>query len=109
MERRESRRVTVDLEVDYAINQHARAVNLSESGIRLVTGKFMTKGTILFLVVHLPEEPLRVIGEVCWSKSDIVGNFENGIKFSFIDGNHRKKLKTFLENYEKDFIQAVGA
>ncbi|MBN2536065.1 MAG: PilZ domain-containing protein [Spirochaetales bacterium] len=97
MERRKSRRITVDLPVNYSINQKARAINLSICGMKLETGKFLTKGTILFLNIYLPDEELKVIGEVRWSKSRDHGKFVNGVEFFFMDSRYEKKIKKYIE------------
>ena len=89
-------RVSVDLPVYYSVNQEARAMNLSESGMRLKAKKFLTKGIILFMTIHLPEDDLKAIGEVRWSKPEDMGNFENGIEFFFIDSTYKKIIKEFI-------------
>lgn len=101
MERRKNRRITVDLPVNYSVNQKARVINLSICGLSLETGKFITKGVILFLSIFLPLEELKVIGEVRWSKTGDKGKFENGVEFFFMDSTYKKKIKEYLETRDE--------
>ena len=103
MERRKSKRIDVDLPVHFSINQQARIINLSMSGLKLEAKKLLTKGMILFLIINLPGEDLKVIGEVRWSKSEAQGKFENGVEFFFMDNTYKKKIKEYIENQEKQY------
>jgi hypothetical protein len=100
MERRKNKRITVNLPVHYAINQEARAINLSPCGIRLETKKFLTKGTILFLNIFIPGEELKAIGEVRWGRSSNPGKFEIGVEFFFMDSIYEKKIQDYIKTLE---------
>ena len=107
MDRRRYKRIHVDLPVQYSRNQMARATNLSLSGLNLLTERFLAKGTIVFLVIGFPDEELKVVGEVRWSKVSAQGQFENGVEFFFMDNNYKKKIKDFIKLQEKGPAVAV--
>lgn len=101
MERRQNKRIIVNLPVNYSVNQKARAINLSMCGLKLETGKLLIKGTILFLDIHLPGEELKVIGEVRWSRAVKEGKFENGVEFFFMDSTYKNKIREYIETRDE--------
>ena len=109
LNRRRNARILVDLPINYAVNQEARAINLSESGIRIRVQQLLTEGTILFMIIYLPDDELKVMGEVRWSKPDVTGNFENGVEFFFMNNIYKKKIIEFInihaEQYQNTFLE----
>jgi hypothetical protein len=97
-ERRETLRVTVEIPVNYSSSQQAVARNISIKGMNLITTKMMTKGTVLFLIIILPDkEIVKVVGEVRWSRNSGIEEFENGIEFFFMDKIYRDKISHFVD------------
>jgi Tfp pilus assembly protein PilZ len=97
MNRRKNRRVVVDLPVHFSVNYEARVKNISMNGLKLAAHKLLIKGTILFMILHLPGEDLKVIGEVRWSKSAIPGEYENGVEFFFMNSTYQERIRDFIE------------
>jgi len=107
MDRRRCKRINVDLPVQYSRNQIARVANLCLSGLNLITERFLAKGTIVFLIIGFPDEELKVVGEVRWSKVITRGKFENGIEFFFMDSKYKKIIKDFIKLQEMNPAVAV--
>ena len=101
VDRRKNIRMDVQLPIEYNIRHRARACNLCSHGIMIRTTKCISKGSILFLFVHLPsvEEPLRIIGEVRWSRPAADSNCYSGIEFFFVDRQYKSAIIRYLEQF----------
>ncbi len=95
-ERRQCVRFKKDLEVSYTIEKkthlrnNGKTVDLSESGMKLLLGEKLSKGTVLDLQIMLtnPRKIIEAEGEVVWSEEALAGKdhlgkrlFHTGLKF----------------------------
>ena len=89
-EKRHFPRAELSTIVDYSSNINARARDVSESGIGILSRSNFKSGTPLFLTISLPETgTIKVIGKIVWTseiKSDL---YMNGLKFFSIRDNDR--------------------
>jgi c-di-GMP-binding flagellar brake protein YcgR len=87
------------------------ALNLSQSGILLETGRPIESNIVSLMFVDLEEKLVEIRGEVAYSEQKESGMYFNGIRFK---GNHEENIQ-FAEklvrayHYRKsDFVLVVG-
>lgn len=123
-DRRKSRRILVDLEVDYQCEEtflFAYITDMSAFGIFVRTNNPEPPGTHLRMRFKLPgvTEPLAVEGEVIWINSFRPGDFNNinpgmGIKFVELESGVKEQLLelirkiAYLEDHDDPAEEASG-
>jgi len=103
--------VCIDIDGKLIDQNMGVALNISQSGILLETGRPIESNIISLMFVDLEENLAEIGGEVAYSKQNESGMYFNGIHFS---GNHNENIK-FVEklirayHYRKsDFVLVVG-
>ena len=106
-------RVQVDFFVNEVVSDHdkflCRAVNLSHSGIHLVTLPRQTKAfKFSWLSFWLPnsDELVRVLAEVRYQTRE-KGMLRTGYKFKYVNPRYRKLLESYLQGRSTEEISAV--
>ncbi len=81
----------------------ALSKNVSAEGVSFVSARPLKKGDYLNLEIYLPNtsEPVRMEGEVCWSK-DVHGdkNFQTGILLKTVNGKPVQETIHFDQEYK---------
>lgn len=76
-------------------------VNLSSTGLRLLSGKKMVVGDKISLNIMIPllgAKPLRISGTVVWTKTfAIFDDYMVGVKFADLRGDTRKRLQNLTD------------
>lgn len=97
-EKRQFPRVALSSIVDYSSTMNARARNVSETGIGILSRRNFETGTPLFLIISLPEVGfLKTIGQVVWTKEIKANLYTNGLKFLSLKEEDREKIKTYVQ------------
>ena len=103
--------VCIDIDGKLIDQNMGVALNLSQSGILLETGRPIESDTVSLMFVDLEENLAEIRGEVAYSKQKESGMYFNGIQFK---GNHEENI-IFAEklvrayHYRKsDFVLVVG-
>jgi c-di-GMP-binding flagellar brake protein YcgR len=103
--------VCIDIDGNLIDQNMGVALNISQSGILLETGRPLESNIISLMFVDLEEDLAEIGGEVAYSKKNESGMYFNGIHFK---GNHKENIK-FAEklirayHYRKsDFVLVVG-
>ncbi|MBN2534493.1 MAG: PilZ domain-containing protein [Spirochaetales bacterium] len=97
-EKRQFPRVVLSSIVDYSSTISARARDVSETGIGILSRRDFETGTPLFLVISLPELGLfKTIGQVVWTKEIKEDLYTNGLKFLSLKKDDRDKIKTYVQ------------
>lgn len=98
-ENRQFPRVALSSIVDYSSTMNARARNVSESGLGILSRRHFETGTPLFLIISLPELGLlKTIGQVVWTKEVKASLYLNGLKFLSLKDEDREKIKLYVQN-----------
>ncbi|MBN1698248.1 MAG: PilZ domain-containing protein [Spirochaetales bacterium] len=96
-EKRRFERVSLDTYANYSSDKRAQVKNISQGGLCITTDHFISKGTLLFLVVSLSRKGMiQVIGESVWCRKKGEGVYENGISFFCLDDFNVRKLKEYI-------------
>ncbi|MFH1190813.1 MAG: PilZ domain-containing protein [Candidatus Omnitrophota bacterium] len=109
-EKRAFPRVSLNIEVDYAIislpesGSLIHSKDISEGGIRIVALEKLAPQTMLKLKFLLPgsKEPVCVTGKVIWADEFSVGTlssskaYETGVEFVSINKEDRAKINKFV-------------
>jgi c-di-GMP-binding flagellar brake protein YcgR len=103
--------VCIDIDGNLIDQNMGVALNLSQSGILLETGRPIESNIVSLMFVDLEETLAEISGEVAYSKQKKSGMYFNGIHFK---GNHEENIQ-FAEklirayHYRKsDFVLVVG-
>ena len=96
-EKRLCPRVSLSSIVDYSSAINARARNVSETGLGILSRRNFKTGTPLFLTISLPGSGLlKVIGQIMWSTDIKSELYLNGLKFISLKEEYKKKLKKYV-------------
>lgn|SRR3989338_3186698 len=108
-ERRKFIRLNISVDVDYYVisneqDKHpTHSVNISTGGICIIAHEKLDVGTLLKLVITIPEIPptVHATGRVAWVKSFTIATEEKtkydvGIEFTEISEEDRKKVKRYV-------------
>ncbi len=103
-ERRKSRRINLDINLEYDISEYqkwveARSSNLSEHGICIITGKELPVGSAVELKFTLPDSntPLRVTGRVMWNEFSLDDDFYiQGLEFSNLSADSLHIIRKYI-------------
>ena len=103
--------VCIDIDGKLIDQNMGVALNISQSGILLETGRPIESNIVSLMFVDLEEKLAEIRGEVAYSKQKESGMYFNGIHFK---GNHEENIQ-FAErlvrayHYRKsDFVLVVG-
>jgi hypothetical protein len=99
-ERRRFRRVDIDVLVNFSEKAIARAKNVNQFGICIVTNIPFKAGIYLNLIFTLPDgTSVETLGKVQWQRKIESDTYENGIEFYNIKPDIKKKLEDFVREY----------
>ncbi len=108
MERRRSPRYAISLVIEISSGgeqQVAHTMNLSLTGVRVVTKRPLTNGGEVAVQIFLFKSereamvgPVEAKGRVVWTKCVNEGIFEGGIEFFSIPEHQKGWLESFLED-----------
>lgn len=69
-----------------------RSIDISVSGLQLVTDEAIEPGHVIKMDIYLPHEevPLTTFGKVEWCRKDeaVIGIYKIGVNFMLIDADH---------------------
>ena len=102
-ERRLYPRIYLDILVNYAVKAKAQSVNISETGLCIITEKGLEKDSYQTLTFTLPDETeeLKIYGKVIWEKRNDKNLYESGIEFWHITDNDIEKIKKYCNKQSK--------
>lgn len=110
--KRDFPRVSLFSDVDYSSTMIARARNVSESGVGILSRRHFIPGTPLFLIISLPEsEFFKVIGQVVWNKELKTDLYTNGVKFLSLKNKDKTKIHNYVQqvlNGKHDLRENTG-
>jgi hypothetical protein len=99
-ERRRFRRVDIDVLVNFSEKAIARAKNVNQFGICIVTNLPFKVGIYINLIFTLPDgTSVETLGKVKWQRKIEPDMYENGIEFYNIKPDIKKKLEDFVREY----------
>ncbi|MBN2440524.1 MAG: PilZ domain-containing protein [Spirochaetales bacterium] len=97
-EKRVCPRVALSSVVDYSSTVNARARNVSETGVGILTRRVFDQGTPLFLTISLPQFGLfKSIGRIMWCREIKEELYLNGIRFFSLKEESRAKIKDYVD------------
>lgn len=98
--------VVIEDKLSYALFR-AAAVDVSATGMRIVTDQYLAKNTkYLFTMKQPPNLALR--GEVKWVKPAERDTFQCGVLFVDVDPADKERLESFID-YERQRAAATAA
>lgn len=92
---------------------HGYAKDFSYRGICIKTGKKIPPGTILELVIEFPEQPVKAVAKVCWSRDiEKPGEFYAGMEYIAVADDQLNLMtqmvaESLIESYEQSDLSAV--
>jgi len=92
---------------------HGYTRDFSHRGICIKTGKKIPPGTILELVIEFPEQPVKAVAKVCWSRDiDKPGEFYAGMEYIAVADDQLNLMtqmvaESLIESYEQSGLSAA--
>jgi c-di-GMP-binding flagellar brake protein YcgR len=105
-ERRNFDRISIQLDIKYAIINKALSKDLSKGGIRIQTGEKLEKDSELTLIFTLPDEVGRLIktfGRVVWCREVETTHFEAGLEFWDMEESYVEAMENFVNTRKNNF------
>lgn len=103
IENRDYKRADLITEIDYYSDTKARAKNISESGICMITQSFLSKGLPLILKFNLSDNGcINVIGKVVRCHAIKPDVFECALKFTSISIMDQQKIREYVYEQLKE-------
>jgi c-di-GMP-binding flagellar brake protein YcgR len=99
--RRKCRRIDLKIDVLHSTINAGHSVNLSESGLCLVTPVPFEQDqetTLLFHLTNNERKFIKTVGKITWNRKLSEGGYESGIEFKDMDDFYREKIHQFIGN-----------